>query len=140
VTGWLVLIDCSKKVGVDNHSSFGYSLSTCRDAVIAKKCAPDGFFYYSENYNGQCSCATDSCAKRVHNAVYNIYEIVPDAPPTGLDMTVDFAEVGLAGAKAVEVMDIWAEASVGTHEQRFTAANVAVHGTAFLRLTPKPKA
>ena len=56
--------DCSNSVGVDNHSSFGYSLASCRDAVLAKKCAPDGYFYYGQGYNGQCTCAKDACVKR----------------------------------------------------------------------------
>ena len=54
-----------------------------------------------------------------------------------MDLTVDFAAVGLPAGKSVEVFDIWQGKSLGTHELSYTAANVAMHGTAFLRLTPK---
>ena len=120
---------------MDNHSSFGYSLGSCRDAVLAKGCAPDGYFYFGQGYNGQCSCATDDCSKRGHSAAYTIYRLAPGAPATGVDLTVDFAEVGLPAGKAVAVHDIWAGSSAGTHELSYTAPNVPVHGTAFLRLS-----
>ena len=88
---------------MDNHSSFGYSLGSCRDAVLAKGCAPDGYFYFGQGYNGQCSCATDDCSKRGHSAAYTIYRLAPGAPATGVDLTVDLAEVGLPAGKAVAV-------------------------------------
>ena len=108
--------------------------------LLAKACASDGFFYYGQGYNGQCSCATDDCSKRGHSGAYNIYRIVPGAPATGVDLTVDFAEAGLPASKAVAVHDIWAGASAGTHELSYTASNVPMHGTAFLRLSAAPEA
>ena len=48
---------------------------------------------------------------------------------------MDFAEVGLPVGKAVAVHDIWAGSSAGTHELSYTAPNVPMHGTAFLRLS-----
>ena len=48
---------------------------------------------------------------------------------------MDFVEAGLPVGKAVAVHDIWAGASAGTHELSYTAPNVPMHGTAFLRLT-----
>lgn len=55
-------------------------------------------------------------------------------PPAGTSITVQFADVGLKGKVAVR--DIWAQKDVGVFETSYTATNVAVHGTAFLKLTP----
>jgi hypothetical protein len=98
---------------------------------------PEGFFYYGHGYNGQCSCATDDCSKRVHNSVYSIYRLVPGAPAAGLDVEVAFVDVGLAaiGAKPVDVIDVWERVN-STHQLSFTAKNISTHGAAFLRLSP----
>ena len=64
----------------------GHTLETCRDAVKANataggRCGTEGYFYYSEIYNGQCTCAKDQCTKRSTNGVYSIYKLAPVSQP-----------------------------------------------------------
>jgi len=49
------------------------------------------------------------------------------------DIALVFSDLGLFGP--VEVFDIWAQKSLGTFHDGFTAKQVSHHGTAFLRLT-----
>merc|ERR1711935_456369 len=58
----------------------------------------------------------------------------PDVSPA--DITVNFADVHLYGS--VSVYDIWAQAKVGTFTGSYTAKQVPLHQTAFLRFTPLP--
>ena len=90
----------------------------------------------------QCTCATDDCSTTKALGGYNIYRITPGSPPIGIDIAVDLGAVGLepaAGRANVEVYDIWSQSVVGVFPagSNYTATNVALHGTAFLRLTPK---
>jgi len=130
---------CNNKIGAGNGSSFGYTLASCRDAVVANpKCKPgQGFFYYSQSYNGQCDCAIDDCTKRTQNAVYDIYKLNPGAPATGSNITVDFKDVGILSSDPVDVYDIWAGKVVGSFVNAYTAEDVQLHGTAFLRISKK---
>ena len=129
---------CANATGVDNHSSFGYSLGSCALAVGKNKtCSPLGYFYYSEGYNGQCVCARDGCATRKGGATYSSYLLNASAPAAGLDITVDLAAVGKGeGGKSVSVFDIWAgkELEGSPFMGSFVAKNVAHHGTGFFRL------
>ena len=135
---------CTNATGVDNASSFGYSLLSCAAAVASSaRCkGTPGFFYYSEGYNGQCTCARDGCAKRSHMGTYSVYKLAPGQPATGVDVVVNFADlsaagmVGAAAGDSFEVFDIWAEKTVGTFATSYTAKQVPMHGTGFLKLTP----
>jgi len=61
---------------------------------------------------------------------------VPTGPPVSqpADITVTFADVHLYGK--VSVYDIWTQKTVGIFEGSYTAKQVPLHHTAFLRLTP----
>ena len=88
---------CANATGVDNHSSFGYTLASCAAAVgKSSRCAAaraaGSLFYYSEGYNGQCTCARDACTKVDKLGTYSIYRPVKKAhanPPTknGVEVT-----------------------------------------------------
>jgi len=56
----------------------------------------------------------------------------PPSPAAAADIVVTFSELNLFGE--VTVFDIWAEAYVGTFTGSYTAENVPIHGSAFLRL------
>jgi len=53
----------------------------------------------------------------------------------GADVTVKLYEVGFAADDLVHVYDIWKQQEVGTVTGTYTAQNVPLHGTAFLRLS-----
>lgn len=141
---------CGNATGVDNHSSFGYSLSSCAAAVMHNpRCAGSaGYFYYSQSYNGQCTCSRDGCVKRVSNppGTYSIYKLDSTAPATGVDVTIDFAAIRLGlelstgrqrATDKYDVYDIWAAGKkVAEAVSNYTAKAVPIHGTAFLRLEP----
>ena len=132
----------------NDPSGFGYSLDSCAAAVaVAPRCAVGvGIFTYSESYNGQCKCALDACSARGHSASYTTYKLEPGAPPVGADITVDFGAAGLPAAASdptapVLILDIWRGHFVpGTFVAAgsFTAKNVSLHGTAFVRLSAVP--
>jgi hypothetical protein len=145
--------------GVNADFGFGHTLESCRDDVQKNATENNwqGYFYFSQEYNGQCTAATDQCSKRTHNSVYSIYQLQPHAPAMGLDIVLDFSQVlpfpsvttaathdsgkpavvvG-GGGKVVEVYDVWEQKSLGSFTGSFTAKNVSHHGNAFLRLTPK---
>lgn len=141
---------CTNATGVDNHSSFGYTLATCAHAVATSpRCLhgkdPHALFYYSEGYNGQCTCPRDDCARRNKMQTYSIYELSPGSPALGADVTVDFVDlapftqnyggVGAGESAGYEVFDIWAGKSMGSFTGSFTAKNVPMHGTGFFKLT-----
>ena len=139
---------CTNVTGVDNHSSFGYSLVSCAAAVTkSSRCAPfraasGGLFYYAEGYNGQCTCARDSCTKRNRMAMSSVYKLAPRMPAAGADVVVDFADLtqsGLLGKESVaasyDVYSFWEGMSLGTFTGSYTAKELPMHGTAFLRLT-----
>lgn len=52
------------------------------------------------------------------------------------DLTLSFADLKLYGG--VAVYDIWEQKEVGVFHGSYTAKQVPLHGTAFLRLTPLP--
>jgi len=54
---------------------------------------------------------------------------------TSTDIVLDFTEVGFSSDDEVSVYDIWLRKHVGAFKGRYTAKNVALHGTAFLRLS-----
>ena len=60
---------------------------------------------------------------------------VPTSNGTAVDITVNFSDIDLFGN--VEVMDVWAQKSLGVFTGSYTAKGVAFHDTAFLKLTPK---
>ena len=67
---------CTNATGVDNHSSFGYTLATCAHAVATSpRCLhgkdPHALFYYSEGYNGQCTCTVDPTHVTVSGPCYS---------------------------------------------------------------------
>jgi len=124
---------CANAKAVGSDTGFGHTLVTCRDAVAVDSDCASGYFYYSQSYNGQCTCALDDCKKRLDADVYAIYKLDPDAPPMGPSITVNFSDVGLQGT--VSVFDIWAKNAVGSFQDSYTATNVSFHGTVFLRLS-----
>eukprot|EP00930_Biecheleria_cincta_P095308 TRINITY_DN87286_c0_g1_i1.p1 TRINITY_DN87286_c0_g1~~TRINITY_DN87286_c0_g1_i1.p1 ORF type:complete len:503 (-),score=63.71 TRINITY_DN87286_c0_g1_i1:211-1719(-) len=129
---------CSNAKAMGGSTGFGYSLQSCASAVAADSECSSGFFYYSVSYNGQCKCALDHCANRAMALPYNIYKLDPTAPPTGPNISVHFADVGLSGP--VDVYDVWAGTTKGTFEVSYTAHNVSLHGNSFLRLTSRAMA
>jgi hypothetical protein len=127
---------CASGVSVDNTSSgFGYSLVSCEKAVKANpKCAAAGdFFTFGANYNGQCKCPTDACAKRGSNSAYAIYKLDPSAAAKGINVTLDVRAIH--SSSPVQVYDVWKSKIVGTADSTFTATDIPIHGTAFFRLS-----
>jgi alpha-N-acetylgalactosaminidase len=51
------------------------------------------------------------------------------------DIVLDLTEVGFSSEEEVSVYDIWLQKHVGGFKGSYTAKNVALHGTAFLRLS-----
>ena len=113
-------------------------------------CGALGLFYYSETYNGQCTCARDTCAKRTRNAVYSVYQLDSEAKPTGVDIALDFRAIfpfpRLLSAKTqtklmkgsptvASVYDVWSRETLGVFNSTYVARNVAHHGCAFIRVT-----
>lgn len=89
---------CANATGVDNKQSFGYTLASCAAAVgMSDRCvaarAVGGIFYYSEGYNGQCTCAKDACTTRHQMGTYSIYKLSPGTPALGADVTVHFDDL-----------------------------------------------
>ena len=136
---------CANATGVDNKSSFGYSLRSCVAAVQASpRCAAGraagGYFYYSQGYNGQCTCARDACAQRHQNNVYSVYALNTSAPAAGFDIAIDFSlltpfvESGGKMEGKWSVYDVWQRKTVGTFRGSYLAEGVPIHGSAFLRL------
>jgi len=71
----------------------------------------------------------------VNNTAYSGYYKPSFTPPVPgpVNITINFADVGLVGK--VLVHDIWAMADVGVYTTSYTALNVPYHGTAFLKLS-----
>ena len=111
---------CANTVAVGGGSGFGYSLSSCRDAVLNSTANPKcsgSIFDFNRGYNGQCKCATDNCLRWHRHEGYNIYRVSPGVPASGVDITVNLTDVGLAPVPAseyVEVYDIWERRVVGS--------------------------
>lgn len=93
------------------------------------------FFFYSESYNGQCKCAVDDCSNPAPGPGDNIYKVDPGAPLTGLDITLNFEDVGLTSDEPMDVLDIWTGKVLRLVQNNYTAKKVAFHGTAFLRIS-----
>jgi hypothetical protein len=60
---------------------------------------------------------------------------VPSSNGTAADITINFSDVNLFGS--VEIMDVWAQSSLGIFKGSYTAKGVELHDTAFLRLIPR---
>ena len=111
---------CANTVAVGGGAGFGYSLSSCRDAVLNSTANPKcsgKIFDFNRGYNGQCKCATDDCLHTHHQGGYNIYRVSPGAPAVGVDIAVNLTSVGLVrapGDEYVEVFDIWERRVVGS--------------------------
>lgn len=124
---------CATTKAMGGDTGFGYSLLTCRDAVVADKDCISGYFDYSASYNGQCKCALDSCDARVSAGPYVIYKLDSGAGPMGPDISISFRDLGLQGP--VSIYDIWAQTELGVFQESYTAQNVSFHDTKFLRLS-----
>jgi len=88
-----------------------------------------GSGYYKGNAMGGLSGGADGYTKKA---------CVPSGQPATdpADVTVNFADVHLYGS--VQVYDIWAQKVVGTFTGSYTAKQVPLHQTEFVRLTPLP--
>jgi len=53
---------------------------------------------------------------------------------SGADITVEFSDLNLSGE--VSILDIWTDNHLGNFQSSFTATQVPLHDTVFLRLTP----
>jgi len=60
--------------------------------------------------------------------------VKPVPAGSAVDITLSFADVEMYGE--VSVYDIFARSSAGKVKGSYTAKQVPLHGTAFLRLTP----
>lgn len=126
---------CSDALAMGSDTGFGYNLATCVSAVRSESRCQSGFFYFAASYNGQCKCALDDCSERDSSAAHNIYKL-SDEFALGADIQVSFQDLGLP--ESVAVYDIWAQSALGTFTGSYTAVNVSLHGTAFLRLSSLP--
>jgi len=90
---------------------------------------PGGSGYYKGNAMGGLIGGADGYTKKA---------CVPSGQPATdpADVTVNFADVHLYGS--VQVYDIWAQKVVGTFTGSYTAKQVPLHQTEFVRLTPLP--
>merc|ERR1712226_543715 len=80
--------------------------------------------------------ATQVWARKMENGDVAVALYNKGATSDPADITFQFNMTGINLYGSVEVFDIWAKKSVGTHEQEFTAKSVPFHGTSFLRLSP----
>jgi len=80
--------------------------------------------------------ADQDCGK-VNNTAYVGYSKISstDAPVDRINITLDLTEVGFSSDDEVLVYDIWSKENVGTFKGTYTAADVPVHGSAFIRLS-----
>lgn len=97
----------------------------CANAICA------GFSYRSSDGSG-CLKKNSDCGF-VQNAQYSGY-YKPQFTPPGANITVSFGSLG--NFNAAKVRDIWQHADLGTFKGSYTAVNVPLHGTAFLRVSP----
>ena len=109
-----------------NTKCAGFSFSNGGDGGVSAK----GSGYYKGNAN---------CGLTKANGYdgYTKTSQIPGPPPTApVDMTLDFALIpSLAGAGAIDVMDIWTGGTTSGVHRSYTASAVPLHGTAFLLLT-----
>ena len=120
----------------DVGSFGGLSAAAAQKACCANpKCV--GFSF--DPSNGSGFYKGNAAGGFVRNGAYEGYTLSGQIPPANgggkpADITVDFAaDLGLKGP--VDVFDIWAQKTAGTFTGSYTAKGVAVHGTAFLRLS-----
>lgn len=81
----------------------------------------DGFF----KSNANCGLVSNP-----DYAGYTRAAAIPSSNATAEDITVKFSDINLYGS--VDAYDIWAQKSVGTFQDSFTAKQVPEHGSAFL--------
>ena len=105
----------------------------CANADCAGFSITNGAARGSGYYKRDANCGNSTGAG--YDGYTRVSAVPPSAVPSPADITVEFAdpEINLFGA--VEVYDIWAGRSLGTFTGTYTAKGVAVHDTAFLRLT-----
>lgn len=116
-----------------NVGSFtGLTREQAQDACCQNaKCAgfdfrpADGSGYYKGDQN---------CGK-VSNSAYEGYTKPSQMPSLDkkADITVTFSDLGLSGD--VTVYDIWAQKKIGVFQNSWTAKGVALHDSAFVRLS-----
>merc|ERR1712187_197644 len=92
-----------------------------------------GFSYNPASRSGYYK-ANQDCGF-VSNSKYEGYSKPSVTPTSGADITLDLTMLGYTSSESVEVYDIWAQKSVGTYQHSYTAKNVPLHGSAFLRLS-----
>jgi len=112
-------------------SFWNYTLEEATNTCCENlKCA--GFSYRASDGSGYFK-GNQNCGE-VADLQYDGYTKPSQMPGGGkADITVTFSDVGLSGR--VKVYDIWAQRQVGEFQYSFTAQNIPVHGTAFLRLS-----
>ena len=106
----------------------------CANAECAGFSITNGAAKGSGYYKGNADCGL---TKATGYDGYTKTSQIPGAPPTApVDMTLDFVLIpSLAGAGAIDVMDIWTGGTTSGVDRSYTASGVPLHGTAFLLLT-----
>ena len=115
-----------------NLGSFsGLSKEQAQDACCQSlECAGFSFSGGSGYYKKNQDCG------KVANSGFVGYTKPSQMPGSGgADVTVKLYEVGFAADDLVHVYDIWKQQEVGSVKGTYTAQNVPLHGTAFLRLS-----
>jgi hypothetical protein len=106
------------------------------ETVLAQCCANPVCAGLSYSASSQSGCMkTNSNCGMVNDTNYMGFEKPNFTPPSGAptDITIFFSQVGLSGK--VMVRDIWAQQNLGVYTTSYTASQVPLHGTAFLKLT-----
>jgi len=126
---------CGGKTG--NIECFsGLSLELAQD-TCCKNAACAGFSFGAAKGNG-CYKRSQDCGK-VDDSKYVGFSKPGGAKGDGVSITLDLSEVGFGADELVSVFDIWAQQTAGEFKGTFTASNVPLHGSAFLRLSSVPQ-
>jgi alpha-N-acetylgalactosaminidase len=110
----------------------GLSLEEAQDTCCnTNECA--GFSFRDDNGSG-CYKRDQDCGK-VDDSKYVGFSKPGGSKSTNVSMTLDLTEVGFAADELVLVFDIWAQQTAGEFKGTFTANEIPLHGSAFLRLS-----
>jgi len=114
----------------------GLTLETAQDTCCKNgECA--GFSFEADKGYG-CYKRNQDCGV-VEDSKFAGYSKPGGATGSSVDIALDFSEVGFGAGESVSVFDIWAQQKAGEFKGTFTATNVPLHGSAFLRLSSASK-